>query len=156
MRRRRLGLLKVSTFVAVALGILFVGEMSQAIAEGWLAAEESAMTKHVNQHRQANGLKPLSSHSALKMVARRQAQRMVLAGKIYHNPNLEAEADEAVPDWMILGENVGVGPDEPSVHEAFLASPAHRENIELPDFNILGLGAMAGDDGSMYLSLIHI
>jgi uncharacterized protein YkwD len=39
-----------------------------------------------------------------------------------------------------------------SVEEAFLNSPHHRENIETARFNIIGLGAMAGNSGEMYFT----
>lgn len=150
--RKRFGVLKITAFLSVTLGILLFGELTQAMAESWLQNEEKAMTSHVNAHRHGHGLRPLSMNAGLQMIARRQAQRMVMAGKIKHNPNLMQEADEAIPDWLLLGENVGVGPSEEEVEDAFLDSPAHHSNIDEKDYNIVGVGGMAAEDGEMYFT----
>lgn len=142
--------LKVTAFVLLVLGILFAAEMSQAIAESWLAGDESQMATLVNQHRSSHGIGTLQVNDAMRTVARRQAQRMVMAGYIYHNPDLGKEADAAVPGWRLLGENVGVGTDTDVVEQAFLDSPNHHKNIDTSQFNIVGVGAMAADDGSRY------
>jgi hypothetical protein len=152
MKRRRFGVLKVTAFVSVVIGILLIGELTQAMAESWLAAEENQMVQQVNDHRASMGRPALKENAGVKMIARRQAQRMVLAKKIYHNPDLMDEADQAIPDWLLLGENVGVGPTEPEVEAAFLNSPEHRSNIEDADYNIIGIGAMANDDGRMFFT----
>ncbi len=133
------------------LVVLAGAEISQAIAEGFLVAEENHMAALVNEHRTAHGQPGLRQDAALQMVARRQAQRMSAAGYIEHNPNLGAEAGSAVPDWLRVGENVGVGPSVVRVQDAFLASPAHHANIDKP-YTLVGLGAMAGGDGSLYFT----
>lgn len=149
---RQLRSLKVLAFVVVAIGAIFAGEMSQAVAEGFLAEAEAQMTGLVNEHRTEHGHPALATNEALRMVARRQAQRMVMAGYIYHNPDLGKEATEAVPGWLLVGENVGVGPSVSLVQQAFLDSPKHHENIDTARFNALGLGAMANDQGDMYFT----
>jgi len=148
----RLRWLKVVSFMAIAFGVLIVGELGQAIAESFLAHEEQQMTDLLNEHRVRHDRKRLPTSPALRMLARRQAQRMVAAGFIYHNPDLEQEAEEAVPGWLTIGENVGVGPSPSSVFEAFLDSEPHHFNIDLRDYNILAIGAMAGDNGRMFFT----
>ena len=150
--RGRFRALKLLAFVALAFGLLFVAEISQAVAESFLKAEEDQMTALVNQHRAGHEYKPLKVNSALRWVARRQAQRMVMAGYIHHNPDLEKEADKAIPGWMLLGENVGVGAGVNSVNKAFLGSPHHHENYDTKKYNIVGIGAMANDSGDMYFT----
>ena len=143
--------LKIVAPAALIAGILVVGEVSQAVAESFLVDEENHMTDLVNQHRASHGLGDLHQDPALQMVARRQAQRMVAAGYIYHNPSLAAEAGGAVPNWLRVGENVGVGGDVPSVEDAFLNSPPHHANID-NQYSVIGLGAMAADDGRLYFT----
>ena len=110
------------------------------------------MTGLVNAHRAAaHGAPSMWQDPALQMVARRQAQRMSAAGFIYHNPNLGAEAGGAVPNWVRVGENVGVGPSVVSVQDAFLGSPAHHANID-KSYNLIGLGAVASSNGSLYFT----
>ncbi len=149
---KRLRSFKVVAGGALMLVILVAAELSQAVAEGFLVAEENRMTGLVNEHRAAaHGAPSMWQDPALQMVARRQAQRMSAAGYIYHNPNLGAEAGGAVPNWVRVGENVGVGHSVQSVHEAFLASPAHHANID-KSYNLVGLGAVASSNGSLYFT----
>jgi hypothetical protein len=148
--------LKFRSFKVVASGgmmlaILVGAELSQAVAEGFLVAEENEMTGLVNRHRSLHGSRPLQQDAALQMVARRQAQRMAAAGYIYHTPDLAAEAGSAVPNWVRIGENVGIGPSVVSVQDAFLASPPHHDNIDKP-YNLIGLGAVAGNGGALFFT----
>src|SRR5687768_13679638 len=128
--------LKLVALAGLMAAILVIGEISQSVAESFLVAEENQMTDMVNDHRGAHGLRRLPQHAALQMVARRQAQRMAAAGYIYHNPDLQVQSAQAVPDWLRIGENVGVGPDVPSVEQAFLNSPLHHANID-GQYNII-------------------
>src|SRR4051812_44853194 len=148
----RLRALKLVALSAAVISVLIVAEAAQAIAEGDLVNQENEMVGLVNQHRSGMGLRALRTDAALQTVARRQASRMVAAGYIYHNPDLGSEAGAAVPTWLKIGENVGVGPDVPAVEDAFLASPHHRENIEDGAYNVIGLGAEAGSGGAMYFT----
>lgn len=149
---RRLRSLKVVMLSALAVAILLTGEVSQAVAEGFLVAEENQMTELVNRHRAEHGLGGLDHNPALQIVARRQASRMVAAGYIYHNPDLTKEAEEAVPQWLRVGENVGVGPSVGEVEDAFLASPLHHANIDQSEYNVIGLGAAPGPAGALYFT----
>ncbi|HSH60503.1 MAG TPA: CAP domain-containing protein [Acidimicrobiales bacterium] len=149
---KRLRSFKVVAGGSLMLAILVAAEVSQAVAEGFLVAEENRMTALVNEHRAAaHGAPAMWQDPALQMVARRQAQRMSAAGFIYHNPNLGAEAGGAVPNWIRVGENVGVGPSVVSVQDAFLASPAHHANID-KSYNLVGLGAVASSNGALYFT----
>jgi hypothetical protein len=148
---RRLRSLKVVALAGLMATVVVVGEISQAVAEGFLVTEEDQMTAMVNDHRATHGSARLNQNAALQMVARRQAQRMVAAGYIYHNPDLQAEAAQAVPDWLRIGENVGVGPNVSLVEQAFLNSPPHHANID-NQYNLIGLGAVAGTGGRLYFT----
>jgi uncharacterized protein YkwD len=148
---RRLRSLRLVALSSAIIAVLFVAEAAAAVAEGYLVDQENAMVSLVNQHRSAEGLNTLRSDAALQTVARRQADRMAAAGYIYHNPNLAAEAGAAVPSWLRIGENVGVGPSTDAVESAFLASQHHRENIE-GDYTMIGLGAVGGSGGVLYFT----
>jgi hypothetical protein len=142
---------KVVASGALMLAILVGAELSQAVAEGFLVREEDHMHSLVNGHRSAHRMHHYGYHPALQMVARRQAQRMAAAGYIYHTPNLAAEAGSAVPNWVRIGENVGVGPSVVSVEDAFLASPPHHANIDNV-YSVLGVGAVAGPRGALFFT----
>jgi uncharacterized protein YkwD len=58
-----------------------------------------------------------------------------------------------VTKWSTLGENVGVGSEVNSLHDAFMGSPAHRDNILHPPFNNVGVGVVT-KDGRMWVTVI--
>lgn len=144
--------LKVVASAALMLVVFQLAEASQVLAEGFLTGQENQMTDQLNAHRASHGLRALPPDAALQMVARRQASRMVAAGYIHHNPNLASEASEAVPHWLKVGENVGVGPSVDAVEDAFLNSPPHHHNIDTGDYNLIGLGALPSGDGALYFT----
>jgi hypothetical protein len=148
----RLRALRLFAFTLVALATVLGAEASQVLAESFLGAEEDRMVALVNDHRAQVGLGPLAHNDALRWVARRHARAMADAGSIYHNPNLAADADAAIPGWRAVGENVGVGPSTESVQQAFLDSPKHRDNIEGPRYTVVGLGAVSEPGGQHYFT----
>lgn len=144
--------LRLFAFSLVSLVIVLGAEASQVVAESFLVSEENRMLEMVNEHRAERGLQQLELNDAYRWVARRHTQRMVARGEIYHNPNLRADADDAIPGWRMLGENVGTGPSVESVQRAFLRSEKHRANIEESLYNIAGIGGAAGPQGRRYFT----
>src|SRR5205085_7816616 len=51
----------------------------------------------------------------------------------------------------LLGENVGMGGDVPSLHDAFMNSEHHRENILDGGFNQVGIGVIVSG-GVVYVT----
>ncbi len=51
-------------------------------------------------------------------------------------------------NWAKLGENVGVGPDNPTVWNAFLHSAEHYANLVDPAFNRVGVGVAIDGNGT--------
>jgi hypothetical protein len=125
-----------------------------ALAPGLHAQTSPAATSRslLNSARASAGLKPLGDDSRLDAIAQAQAQRMADRDAIYHNPNLKSDADAAGVNWETIGENVGVGPDASSVHQAFMASPGHRQNILYGDYTVVGIGYAVGKDGSVFIA----
>jgi hypothetical protein len=134
--------------VVAATAALLVGRA----AEPALAAEpgaESDFVARINAARTQRGLPAYRIASDLIPVARRHAQRMAARGSgPFHNDNL---ANEAGDGWRRLGENVGVGPEVATLHDAFMASPGHRANILHADFSEVALGVVIGGDGRMWV-----
>jgi uncharacterized protein YkwD len=105
-----------------------------------------------NSARVSKGLSTLKDTSGLNIVAQRHAERMADADMIFHNENRKSEADAEGVNWTLIGENVGVGKDAASVHDGFMASPGHRDNILYADYNSIGVGAAVGKDGSIFIT----
>jgi len=137
MRVRKM--LVMSVAVVTALGML--SEAAGANTQ----SDEAQFLQLVNQDRAANGLSALIWSPQLVDEARVQSGRMAAAGTIFHNPNL---AKEVTGNWITLGENVGMGGTVDALHQAFMNSPHHRENI-LGDYDHVGFGiVMGGSDGA--------
>jgi uncharacterized protein YkwD len=74
----------------------------------------------------------------LSRQARRHTVRMARQETIWHSrPPRTRYA------W---GENVGMGPDCRTLHEAFMSSPGHRRNIRDRDWRRFGVGATIRGD----------
>lgn len=134
---------------AVALAVSLA---TAAHAQTYLEPEEAQSLALLNQTRADVGRAGLPRNGALDGIARAQAVRMADRGDIYHNPNLSADADAAGLDWQRLGENVGTGPDVQSIHDAFVASPNHYDNMIWPTYNAIGVGVVPGGDGRIYIA----
>lgn len=117
----------------VALVALLVPAGASAAVD---AGSESAFLTSIDRERAARGLPALRRAADLQAVARRHAARMADRGALYHNPQLGSE----VSGWSKLGENVGRGPDAGAVHDSFMASPSHRDNVVSAAFVEVGVG----------------
>ncbi len=56
-----------------------------------------------------------------------------------HRPDLVAAVTLLAPGWTRVGENIGYGGSVTGVHDALMASPAHRDNIVGP-WDRVGIG----------------
>jgi uncharacterized protein YkwD len=137
--------LSVGNTARTALSALLItGLAGAAVLAGGTApaaattSVEQAFINDLNQARLAHGHPALVVRADLEQVARGQAARMAHSDTLYHNPNLTTE----VTNWRWVGENVGYGSDEPTVHAAFMASPPHRANILDTDYTELGIGVV--------------
>ena len=140
--------------VAVVSGAIFVSFATSpaAQAQDSMAAQEAQSRDLVNAARASAGVGALQANSGLDQIARAQAARMVARDAIYHNPNLHADADAAGVNWVLIGENVGVGPDAQAVHNGFMASPGHRANVVHADYDAIGVGVALAQDGSVFVT----
>ncbi len=123
---------------AVALvGCLLAGLVTAPVAQ---ASDVGAFVSSINAARRSAGRAPLSTSGALASVARSWAASMASSGQLAHNPRLGSQ----VTGWRALAENVGVGSSTTSIHQAFMASSAHRANILSSRFTQVGVGVATG------------
>ncbi len=131
LKRMALGALMISVAV-VPMTVDGAGAQSAPNRD----ADEAQFVLLINQLRTSQGLQPLTVNPDLARVARGWTAKMKANGAISHNPNLSAEV---TADWRKLGENVGVGPDVPILHDAFVKSPAHYKNLVDPAFDSIAV-----------------
>jgi hypothetical protein len=130
MRKLALGLI-------LAIGVAFFPASAQADT----VSDEAAFVAKINGLRAGLGLPALQVNDNLVAKARGWAAGMAAAGKIWHS----TLSDGITADWQKLGENVGMGGSVDGLHNAFVASPHHYENLVDPAFTQVGIGiAMNG------------
>jgi uncharacterized protein YkwD len=107
-------------------------------------SSELGFARKINIARKAAGDRTLRFDAELSRVARYHTWQMAHKDRLFHTP--DDNLRKRVTNWMILGENVGVGHSVDTLHQAFMFSPAHKENILLPAFTHVGVGASQRGD----------
>ena len=140
--------------IFAVIGIAAVSLVSFAVAAGSAGADtgtdESAFLAKLNELRASHGVGALQVNGGLVGMARPWSANMARAGGISHNPAL---ASQAPPEWTKLGENVGMGPDVQSLHNAFVASPEHYRNMVDPQFKQVGISVVYGSDNTIFVTV---
>jgi hypothetical protein len=95
----------------------------------------------INNERITRGREPLRVTPGLRTLARNWAGTMDAFNNLAHNPNIGSQVTASVTSqWQRLGENVGSGMDVYSLHDAFMDSSGHRDNVLDTDWEYLGVG----------------
>lgn len=129
-----------------------------------LAKLEGALHTAINDIRGQQGLLRLARDGALDGVARDHARDMATRGYLAHEtPEGLTPPDRikrgGVTGISLAGENVGttsrLDPNREIVG-AWMASPAHHDNIVAPAFNATGIGVARAADGSLYYTQLYV
>jgi hypothetical protein len=108
-----------------------------AFASSAYASPAGDLATATNTARVSAGLAPLTVNAQLNAVAQAWANNLAATGTLSHNPGLRTQ----VADWTVLGENVGMAGDVPTVQNAFMHSPEHKANILDPRYTQMGVGS---------------
>jgi hypothetical protein len=125
-----------------SLTVLILGTvlcLAAPAAHANASSEEAEFVSRINALRASKHLAPLRVDDELTSIARRWAQQMVINGDISHQPDLRQWVTSV---WRKLGENVGVGYSVAGLHDAFLTSPHHYDNLVDPAFDAVGIGVV--------------
>ena len=133
-------------FIAFALGVV-----APVVAQ---PTDELEVVRLLNAARVAAGLGEVSLSGDLSSFAREHTATMAARGTIFHSPQ-RARLTRAPADWQAMGENVGMGSGAVRLHELFMESPRHRENI-LGDYDYVGVGADRAPDGRLYVTVVFL
>lgn len=124
-----------------------------------VAAIEERVFARANEARQAEGVGPLERHEGLDAVARAWSLHLADGGRqLAHNPDFSQQMPSG---WTAAGENVGwideggrLDPEQVAdrVHDGWMDSPGHRENLLRPDYTHLGVGVAHDPDHGYYLT----
>jgi uncharacterized protein YkwD len=114
-------------------------------------ASERGFARKMNSERVLGGLNKLQLDPELSRAARKHTQEMWKADSLHHTPSDKLRS--RVTNWTVIGENVGVGGTVSSLHDAFMNSPAHKDNILYTTFRHVGIG-VAEKNGRMWVTVI--
>ncbi len=137
----------VLVYAAVLTGLLALPSAAKAAQYDTSTAD--SLVASMNSARASAGLRPLTVNSELTSVARGWTSRLAAAGTLSHNPSLSG----SVHGWTLLGENVGQGSSAAQLEAAFMASAPHRANILRAQFTDVGVGAVRGSDGRLWVTV---
>jgi uncharacterized protein YkwD len=143
-------------FVGALLAALLPAATASAQASGdnqcWTYKDsERGFARKMNAERTGAGLGKLSLDPELSKAARVHTNEMIRRDELFHTSN--AHLRERVTNWILLGENVGVGGSVRSLHEAFMNSPAHRDNVMHVTYRHVGIGVRKAN-GRMWVTII--
>ena len=106
-----------------------------------------------NRERLSRGLSRLQWDANLAAGAQRHAEWMAREGFISHQfpsePPLQTRLSSAGAQFSEAAENVAEGPDATVIHQEWMHSQHHRENLLNPRLNSIGVG-VAERGGQMY------
>ena len=102
------------------------------------SSEETRVLALTNSLRASVGAPALAFDESLASVARAWAAQMAAAGTISHNSNLARQ----VSGWTKLSENVGMGPNIETIHDALVASRSHYVNMIDTEVTLMGIGVV--------------
>lgn len=137
----------VLVYGAVLAGLMALPSAAKAAQYDTTSA--GSLVAAMNSARASAGLRPLTVNSELTSVARDWTSRLAGAGTLSHNPSLSG----SVHGWTLLGENVGQGSSAAQIEAAFMASAPHRANILRAQFTDVGVGAVRGSDGRLWVTV---
>ena len=113
-----------------------------------------------NQQRVAAGLGKLTINTKLTQIAQIAVNQMAQTKVVTHDmsgtqyPSMQNRADAVGYTFYWLGENLVFGvPDPASVVQAWMLSPAHRDNMLFSSFTEMGIAAFSNDYGQVYVAL---
>lgn len=143
--RYPLAVIALMAFLATAARAA-AGIPSATLAEQYLLSA-------ANQERAARGLHPLRRDSRLALAAQDHARAMAAHATISHQfpgePELAARASSAGVRFSVVEENVGQAPTAVRIHDLWMHSPHHRDNLLDPAVDSVGISVIAVN-GELY------
>jgi uncharacterized protein YkwD len=121
-----------------------------------LKDESEQLFALANQARAQAKVRRLRWDPSLAAAALKHCLRLVAAGPIGRlshqydgEPGLGSRAGQAGAHFDMIEENVASGPTASAIHEAWMESPEHRQNLLNPGVDCVGIAVVA-DDGILY------
>ena len=142
---------QVALVLLLAAALFASGIVTDPVRAGASAPPRGEMFRLTNDDREARNRHDLDLNTRLSRYAKRHSRKMAERGELFHTPNLAEKLSGL--NWTIGGENVGMGPDLPSLEDAFMASTPHRKNILRRGFDDAAVGVYESA-GSFWVTVI--
>jgi uncharacterized protein YkwD len=142
---------QVALAFLLAAALLTTGIATDPARAGATEPPRGEMFRLTNDDRESKDRRALDLNARLSRYAKRHSQAMADRGELFHTEDLAGKL--AGLNWTIGGENVGMGPDLPSLESAFMASTPHRKNILRRGFKDAAIGVVESD-GSFWVTVI--
>jgi len=124
--------------------------LSLVVALSWTASvvcaqspDEQKLLEFANQARAEAGIAPVQWDAALAAAAHAHARMMAQVGTISHRYDGEADLAEraatAGAHFSLIEENVAMGPSPEQIHDGWMHSPGHHDNLLSPKVDRIGL-----------------
>ena len=118
---------------------------------GIIGGGERRFAEKINRARQRRDLGNVRLDREISFVAGAHSRAMKREDDVHHTP--DGKLRDRVTNWVLLGENVGRGPDVDRLHRAFMNSETHRQVILHERYVNVGVG-IAGDDGRIWATVL--
>ncbi len=134
---------------SLAAALLFASALMQAGAQEHrdLQPEAKQLLALANQARATAGAPPLHWDTALAEAALKHTLRMVAEGPIAHQYpgelNVSERAGLTGAHFNLIEENVAVASTAAAIHDGWMQSKGHRENMLNPDVDRVGIAVVA-------------
>jgi hypothetical protein len=136
----------VGLLLALAWPSLVSGQSPRSIAEQYLF-------RAANAERQARGLPVLRWDEALHQAAVWHAEQMAARASISHQypgePDVSERAQRAGARFSVVAENVAEAPNAVQIHDAWMRSEHHRDNLLDPHVDHIGISVLSRN-GQLY------
>jgi len=124
------------------------GKVAIAQSDQYLQTESQQLVALANRARAQAGVPPVKWDPALAQAALKHTRRMVSeGGAIQHDYPGELELSERAglsgAHFNLIEENIAVGPTSSEIHDAWMHSKLHRENMLNPEVNRIGIAVVA-------------
>jgi uncharacterized protein YkwD len=138
----------IAKFLFTTLFFLLATAFSSSplLAQQQMNDDERQLFDAVNRERTEQSLAALRWDEALVKAARLHARRMAFYNVVEHQlsgePDLEARLAEVGARFGAIAENIAVGSNPQTIHDGWMHSSGHRNNILNPRMTAVGIAAV--------------
>jgi hypothetical protein len=143
-----MGILRLGLVLCLATGapLILAQTTPQVEQQATIQPQAWRLVVLANAARDEQGIRPLKWDAALAEAARQHCLRMAAEGPISHRygdePSVGGRAAQAGAHFSLIEENVAIGPSPAAIHEGWMNSPEHKQNLLNPEVDRVGVAVV--------------